>query len=137
MSDNAGVVALRENGTQLWRVPATWPGSPALAADGTLYVPAQELGRDKDGHFLFDLYALRRAGAIKWKLPVDGKIEGGPAIAPDGTLYFGTDLTINPGPKPHLGILYAVPQNNGGLMRGGWPKSFGSRTNDGRAPSAP
>jgi outer membrane protein assembly factor BamB len=137
VSDTDGVVALRENGTQLWRVPVTWPGSPALAADGTLYVSGQVLGRDNEGRFQFDLCALRREGAVKWKLPVDGKIEGGPAIAPDGTLYFGTDSTINPGPELHLGTLYAVGENNGGLMRGGWPKSFGSPTNDGRAPTAP
>jgi outer membrane protein assembly factor BamB len=137
VGDSSGVVALRENGAQLWRAPVTRAGSPALAADGTIYVPGQELGRGKDGHLLFDLHALSQEGAPKWTLSVDGQIEGGPAIGPDGTVYFGANLSINPGPKPHLGILYAVADNNGGLMRAGWPKSFGSPTNDGRAPSAP
>lgn len=137
VGDYSGVVALRENGAQLWKAPVTRAASLTLADDGTIYVPGQELGRDKDGHFMFNLHALSREGAPKWTLSVDGQIESGPAIAPDGTLYFGTNLTINPGPKPHLGTLYAVADQNGGLMRAGWPKSFGSSTNDGRAPSAP
>jgi len=118
-------------------VPVTRAGSLTLADDGTIYVPGQELGRDKDGRFMFNLRALDKKGVSKWTLGVDGQIEGGAAIAPDGTIYFGTNLTINPGPKPYLGILYALAEKNGGLMRAGWPKSFGSTTNDGRAPSGP
>jgi len=137
VGNTEGVVALRENGTQLWKVPVTRAGSLTLADDGTIYVPGQELGRDKDGRFMFNLRALDKKGVSKWTLGVDGQIEGGAAIAPDGTIYFGTNLTINPGPKPYLGILYALAEKNGGLMRAGWPKSFGSTTNDGRAPSGP
>jgi hypothetical protein len=70
-------------------------------------------------------------------LRVDALIEHGPAIAPDGTVYLGASSDGAIGVKPHSGTLYAIGENNGGLMRGGWPKSYGSPANDGRAPFAP
>lgn len=131
------IVALRSDGTVLWRVPIQIPGSLALADDGTVYVSAQDLGKGKDGRTLFGLYAVGKKGEIKWHLPVDALIKHGPTIAPDGTIYFGTLNGGAPGVKANVGTLYAIRENNGGLMRGGWPKSYGSPANDGRAPTAP
>jgi len=132
-----GVVALSADGAQIWKAAVPIAGAPALAADGTIYVPSQDVGKGKNGGNLFSLYALNPQGAIKWRLPVDALIEHGPAIAPDGTVYLGTRSDGAIGVKPHSGTLYAIGENNGGLMRGGWPKSYGSAANDGRAPSAP
>jgi outer membrane protein assembly factor BamB len=131
------VVALSPDGAQIWKAAVPVAGAPALAADGTIYVPSQDVGKGKNGGNLFSLYALNPHGAIKWRLPVDALIEHGPAIAPDGTVYLGTRSDGAIGVKPHSGTLYAIRENNGGLMRGGWPKSYGSAANDGRAPSAP
>jgi outer membrane protein assembly factor BamB len=131
------VVALSVDGAQIWKAAIPIAGAPALAADGTIYVPSQDVGKGKNGGNLFSLYALNPQGAIKWRLNVDALIEHGPAIASDGTVYLGTNSDGATGVKPHSGTLYAIRENNGGLMRGGWPKSYGSLTNDGRAPSAP
>jgi PQQ-like domain len=131
------VVALSADGAQIWKAAVPIAGAPALAADGTIYVPSQDVGKGKNGGNLFSLYALNPQGAIKWRLPVDALIERSPAIAPDGTVYLGTRSDGAIGVKPHSGTLYAIRENNGGLMRGGWPKSYGSAANDGRAPSAP
>jgi PQQ-like domain len=131
------VVALSADGVQIWKATVPIAGAPALAADGTIYVPSQDVGKGKNGGNLFSLYALNPQGAIKWRLPVDALAEHGPAIAPDGTVYLGTRSDGAIGVKPHSGTLYAIRENNGGLMHGGWPKSYGSQANDGRAPSAP
>ena len=111
--------------------------TPALAADGTIYVPSQDVGKGQNGSNLFSLYSLHPQGAIKWRLPVDALLEHGPAIASDGTVYVGTRSDGAIGVKLHSGTLYAIGESNGGLMRGGWPKTHGSAANDGRAPSAP
>jgi outer membrane protein assembly factor BamB len=133
----AGVVALGGDGAQIWKAAVPLAGAPALAADGTIYVPSQDVGKGKNGSNLFSLYALNPQGAIQWRLVVDALIEHGPTIAPDGTVYVGTNSDGASGVKPHSGTLYAIHESNGGLLRGGWPKSFGSLANDGRAPSAP
>jgi len=133
----AGVVALSADGAEIWKAAVPIAGAPALAADGTIYVPSQDVGKGKNGGNLFSLYALNPQGAVKWRLPVDALLEHGPAIASDGTVYVGTRSDGATGVKPHSGTLYAIGESNGGLMRGGWPKSYGSAANDGRAPSAP
>ena len=135
VGDGDGMEALRADGTELWHAAVQLPGSPALAADGTLYVPAQDLGKGKNGQTLFGLYAINQKGEIKWHVPVDALIEHGPTIAPDGTIYFGTLNGGAPGVRADVGTLYAIREKNGGLMGGGWPKSYGSPANDGRAPA--
>jgi PQQ-like domain len=131
------VAALSADGAEIWKAAVPIAGAPALAADGTIYVPSQDVGKGKNGGNLFSLYALNSQGAIKWRLAVDALIEHGPTIAPDGTVYLGTRSDGAIGVKPHSGTLYAIGESNGGLMRGGWPKTYGSPANDGRAPSAP
>lgn len=59
--------------------------SPAIAADGTIYVGSL------NGYF----YALQRDGILKWRLRIGTKLLynyfSSPAIAKDGTIYVGTD----------------------------------------------
>jgi len=64
--------------------------SPALGADGTIYVGSNDQ----------NLYALNADGSQKWAFPTTGVIYASPAIGADGTVYIGsTDgnlYAINP-----------------------------------------
>jgi outer membrane protein assembly factor BamB len=132
--DSSSVIALGPDGAKLWTAPIPGPGAPALADDGTIYVPGA-LVVPGAGSFHWALYALTAGGTVKWHVEVDARISNGPTIAPDGTIYFGTDSTGLIGPKPNSGTLYAIRENNGGLMKGGWPKAYGNAANDGHTPS--
>jgi outer membrane protein assembly factor BamB len=82
------VVGWDPQGVEVWREPRGaprfwgWFGGPALAADGVLYLAAQ------DGFYAFDALT---SGALRWKvrtMPGDSVwFAGSPAIAPDGTVY--------------------------------------------------
>jgi hypothetical protein len=71
--------ALDPSGHKLWRA-AGFSGSPALAANGTLYV-AQGSGSP--------FCAFDHSGAIRWGLPLysQGIVFSSPVIGPDGTIY--------------------------------------------------
>jgi len=56
-------------------------GSPAIAADGTIYASTE--GKS--------FYALSIEGKQIWKYTCDANIKSSPAIADDGTIYFGTE----------------------------------------------
>jgi len=51
--------------------------SPAVAADGTVYVGSTD----------YNLYAVNPDGTQKWAAPTNYTITSSPAIAPDGTIY--------------------------------------------------
>ncbi|UTB32412.1 MAG: PQQ-binding-like beta-propeller repeat protein [Methanobacterium sp. ERen5] len=85
--------------------------SPALAADGTVYVGSE------DGY----LYALNGNGALKWKYQTGGVIYSSPAIAADGTIYLGNCIYAkNNG--INTGYLYAI--NCDGTLK--WKYQTGS-----------
>lgn len=66
-----------------WNATATGPvgfSSPAIGADGTVYVGSQ------DG----SLYAFAPAGTLKWSVRTGGSIESSPTISADGTIYIGS-----------------------------------------------
>jgi outer membrane protein assembly factor BamB/subtilisin family serine protease len=79
------VVALdAKTGTLKWStgIPATVYSSPAIGADGTLYVG------DRVGH----LYALDPiTGVAKWMFQAAGMLYGSPTVGADGTVYVGSD----------------------------------------------
>ena len=54
--------------------------SPAIAADGTVYVGSQ------DDY----LYAVNPNGTLKWRYLTGGVVRSSPAIAADGTVYVGS-----------------------------------------------
>jgi len=55
--------------------------SPAIAADGTIYV----------GSFDYNLYAINPNGTQKWAFPTQGYLYSSPAIGADGTIYIGSN----------------------------------------------
>jgi outer membrane protein assembly factor BamB len=60
------------------------PGSPALAPDGTIYLPTGMLNEDSRGY----LYAVRPDGTQKWRYDFAGLPSStAPAVAADGTVY--------------------------------------------------
>jgi outer membrane protein assembly factor BamB len=71
--------------------PRAIMGSPALAENGTIYVPSL------NGY----LYAVTPTGTLAWSYKTAGAsessdagatgIESSPAVGPDGTIYFGSD----------------------------------------------
>jgi outer membrane protein assembly factor BamB len=75
------VVALGADGSERWRyeVGSRLPFSPALGADGTLYVGA------RNGN----LYALNPDGSLKWLTPL-GAVSSSVAVGADGTIYLGS-----------------------------------------------
>lgn len=60
-------------------------GSPAVGADGTIYLPVGRLHRDTVGY----LYAINPDGTLRWRLRLAGMIPSltTPAIGPDGMIY--------------------------------------------------
>lgn len=88
------VWSLRPDGTRRWRTPLSDAlysfGSPAIGADGTIYVAAER--QTNESGFL---YAITTDGRILWKYTTDARrvIRSSPAVAADGTIYVGTKAT--------------------------------------------
>jgi outer membrane protein assembly factor BamB len=62
--------------------------SPAVAADGTIYV-GTEIGSGSTTTPSGRLFAISPAGAQKWVFTAPDWIDSSPAIGTDGTIYFG------------------------------------------------
>jgi outer membrane protein assembly factor BamB len=136
------LLAQPQPGTVLWTYAAnaTISSSPALAADGTIYVAAGVLcavtnsgstasnkwtfpagvsgsaavGADGTIYFVGDggtLYALNPDGSSRWTYP--GSAGGSPAIASDGTIYF----------QAYAGLFAIAP--SGALKWKGYPGDAG------------
>ncbi len=64
--------------------------SPALGADGTIYV----------GSYDHNLYAIHPDGSLAWTFPTITDIDSSPAVGADGTIYVGSDdgnlYAVNP-----------------------------------------
>ncbi len=72
-------------GTEAWNVAVGYRGygSPAIAADGTVYVGSSNR-----------LVALNPDGSIRWSASTPGAIWSAPAVAVDGTVYVGAGNTL-------------------------------------------
>ena len=103
------------SGTKKWLFAtyATIHSSPAIGADGTVYV----------GTYDGNIFAVDgSSGAKKWTFFIGAaEISASPAIAPDGSVYVGSSL----------GVFFSV-QGVGGLARTPWPKFRGGPDNIGR-----
>jgi outer membrane protein assembly factor BamB len=100
------ITAVNADGTVKWRFGTGWwdtqtQSSPALGADGRIYVGAQ------DGYF----YALNPNGTLAWRFAATRPVQQHPVVANDGTVYIGLD-----------GVLHAFDPN--GTVR--WTASLGT-----------
>jgi outer membrane protein assembly factor BamB len=72
---------VKRNGKLKWKFPIVAGGgifsSPAIAADGTIYINS-----------IF-LYAISSDGTLKWAFPI-GVSYSSPTVGPDGTVYTGS-----------------------------------------------
>jgi outer membrane protein assembly factor BamB len=74
-------------GSQKWKFftlkPNFMKSSPAVGADGTIYVGSE------------DAYALNSDGSLKWKFTTSAPIvDSSPAVGADGTIYIGADHNV-------------------------------------------
>jgi len=118
--------AVAPDGSVMWKIQIFQPSPAAIAEDGTIYL----VGKDSNGPGPASFaVALRPDGQVKWKVPIIGLSKAGPTIAPDGMIYFVTEGAGS----EKAGFVYAIKENNGGLMKTGWPKFHGNLNNDGHA----
>ncbi|MBI3943414.1 MAG: PQQ-like beta-propeller repeat protein [Chloroflexi bacterium] len=75
-----GVTRTLDLGTSLNYFGDEFSPSPAIGADGIVYIGSQS------GSF----YALNSDLTVRWQVPLDGGVEASPAIAADGTVYIIT-----------------------------------------------
>ncbi len=81
------------NGSTIWTVPMCGAvfSSPALAADGTIYVGAGSTGIPCPSNGTY-FYAVHPNGSIKWSFmpsPEATSCQSSPFVGADGTVYFG------------------------------------------------
>jgi outer membrane protein assembly factor BamB len=134
--DYAELYAINPDGSEKWHKPlatafnltaAAIVSSPAVAADGTVYVQTNSNG------LLFAVNSIN--GNIKWTYPTTITPQAGgessPAIAPDGTVYVGTEGTAWLGLSPS-GALVAVTGNSAPAITA-WPMFHHDATHTGVA----
>jgi outer membrane protein assembly factor BamB len=89
----AYVFAINPDGTRKWQYTPpgnayTWfDSSPAIGADGTIYVAEWAAKDEVSGSRNEGLLALTPEGTLKWKFLIGSPIASTPAIAKDGTIY--------------------------------------------------
>ena len=84
--DDGKLYALNPNGTKKWEFVTgvkAITASPALGADGTIYVGVGSAFNPK-------LFAVRPDGTKKWEFTTGGQVNSSAAVGPDGTIYFGS-----------------------------------------------
>ena len=90
--------------------------SPAIGADGTIYV----------GSIDKKLHAINPDGTPKWAYTTSYFVYSSPAIGADGTVYVGSND----------GNFYAIYGNSGGLAKTPWPMFHHDLAHTGRVPVA-
>ena len=111
---NGHLYAFNPDGTLKWHFETLGrvDSSPAIAADGTVYVGSQRTlklyGKDQTAASLLDdnpsaegyIYSISPAGKFNWVDNLLGDVDSSPALGSDGTIYIGADnfhvYSLNP-----------------------------------------
>ncbi|MDQ6838194.1 MAG: PQQ-binding-like beta-propeller repeat protein, partial [Actinomycetota bacterium] len=104
VGDVAALDATAAGAQQLWRINVGTVsfGSPAIGADGTVYVTADR-----------DLVALADGGnhaTVKWRFAAGSDIEVSASVAPDGTIILGTNDAYEYGITPAGAVAWRYPR---------------------------
>ena len=89
---SANFIALNPDGTTNWQYSVAGGigrSSPAIAADGTIYVTSVGVFDSNISNYTGRLYAFSPNGTVKWQFIVGARVDSSPAIGADGTIYFG------------------------------------------------
>src|SRR5581483_1733289 len=113
---NNTLCALKPDGTQKWYFGyPTVEGTPAVAADGTVYFGGSDAG-------VGILYAFNSKGVAWSYTTVGGLATSSPAIAEDGTVYLGS-----------RSYRFCALKGKAPLAKSPWPKFRGNPAQTGRA----
>jgi outer membrane protein assembly factor BamB len=87
-----------------WSYPVSgWVNSsPAIAADGTVYVGSED----------YFFYAVHPDGSTKWSVDLGEYVDSTPAIAADGTIYVGSDSSDMYAINPDGSVKWSYPTGN-------------------------
>jgi outer membrane protein assembly factor BamB len=118
---NGALYAYYHNFTLKWTTPfsiTNYPffGTPAIRADGTLYVSTTTTLADK---YFYAVLDNTQQGGVKWSVPYkldanDGNISTSPVLDASNNIYFGTDK----------GVVYALSDNvNQGITAWQYPSN--------------
>ena len=111
-----------------WELPLPgFPGSPAIGADGTIYITTGGVFEEGAGCFL---YAVNPDGSVEWRFELPGPpASTAPAIGPDGTIYVhsqGVDMEGKGCGKYMIASVHYIQGiNPGGSLRCQFPLNGG------------
>ncbi|MGA6971571.1 MAG: PQQ-binding-like beta-propeller repeat protein [Candidatus Binatus sp.] len=114
-SNSTHLFALNPDGTKKWAfgttglINAEWGASPAIGADGTIYVAGKETNSHSSTSAKIYVWAINPYGTLKWKFSTNGSGVSSPVIGSDGVVYVGSvDLSAD---GSLGGNLYAINAN--------------------------
>ncbi len=113
-SNSTHLFALNPDGTEKWAfgtsglINAEWGASPAIGADGTIYVTGKETNSHSSPPDII-VCAINPDGTLKWKFSTNGSGVSSPVIGSDDVVYVGSvDLSAD---GSLGGNLYAINAN--------------------------
>ena len=95
-SNSTHLFALNPNGTEKWvfetagLINAEWGASPAIGADGIIYVTGKETNSHSSPADIIYVCAINPDGTLKWKFSTNGSVLSSPVIDSNGVIYVGS-----------------------------------------------
>ena len=126
-SNSTHLFALNPDGTKKWAfgttglINAEWGASPAIGADGTIYVAGKETNSHSSTSLKSTCWAINPYGALKWKFSTNGSGVSSPVIGSDGVVYVGSvDLSADGSFGGNLYAITPTALSSGGMQPEVW-----------------